>query len=116
MELLFALVIGGLFAAGLYMLLRRSMVRLIIGLVLVAHAATLLVFVTGRLVRGGVPVIPEGRALPEPPFPDPLTQALILTAIVINFGLLAFTLVLFQRTYQEVGTDDLDQMRATDRE
>jgi multicomponent Na+:H+ antiporter subunit C len=48
------------------------------------------------------------------PFSDPVPQALILTAIVISFGVTAFALILIKRTYQETGTDDLDALRATD--
>jgi multicomponent Na+:H+ antiporter subunit C len=59
-------------------------------------------------------LIPEGLESPPPPFADPVPQALILTAIVIGFGLQAFALVLIKRVYQAVGTDDLDQMKATD--
>ncbi len=50
------------------------------------------------------------------PFADPLPGALILTAIVISFGVVAFTIVLIKRTYEEIGTDDLDQMTSTDRD
>jgi multicomponent Na+:H+ antiporter subunit C len=50
----------------------------------------------------------------EPPFADPLPQALILTAIVISFGVMAFALALAFRAYRSIGTDDLDQMKSTD--
>ena len=50
----------------------------------------------------------------EPPFADPMPQALILTAIVISFGVTAFALALSFRAYRSVGTDDLDQMQSTD--
>ena len=114
MELLNALVIGGLFAAAVYLLLRRSLAKLIIGLALLGNATNLLIFNVAGLTRGRPPLVPEGAHQPTPPFADPLPQALILTAIVIGFGLLAFTVVLFQRAYQTVGTDDLDEMKATD--
>jgi len=106
------LVIGALYAMGLYMMLRRSMVKLIIGLALIGHAANLLIFVaaSGRgLVRGGPPIVPEGaKTVAHASIADPVPQALILTAIVIGFGVLAFALVLFHRTYACVGGDDLD--------
>jgi multicomponent Na+:H+ antiporter subunit C len=114
METVLAVVVGGLYAAGLYMMLRRSIVKLIIGLGLLGHAANLLLFTMGRLTRGQPPLIPLGEMQPVAPFADPVVQALILTAIVIGFGVQAFALVLFKRAYQTVGTDDLDQMRATD--
>lgn len=114
MEILLAFVVGGLYAAGLYMMMRRSIVKLIIGLQLLGHATNLLIFTVGRLVRGRPPLIAPGATEPVGPFADPLAQALILTAIVIGFGLQAFTVVLIKRAYQVVGTDDVDEMRATD--
>jgi multicomponent Na+:H+ antiporter subunit C len=113
-QVLLAVVVGGLYAAGLYMMLRRSIVKLIIGLVLLGHAANLLIFSAARLTPGAPPLVPEGALQPEPPFADPLPQALILTAIVIGFGVQAFAIVLIKRAYQQVGTDDLDAMNTTD--
>jgi multicomponent Na+:H+ antiporter subunit C len=109
-----AFVVGGLYAAGLYMMLRRSIVKLIIGLVLLGHAANLLIFTVGRLTRGQPALIAPGASQPIAPYADPVPQALILTAIVIGFGVQAFAVVLIKRVYQSVGTDDLDQMRSTD--
>jgi multicomponent Na+:H+ antiporter subunit C len=114
MEILLALVIGGLFAAGVYMLLRRSLVKLVVGLILLGHGANLLIFLMGRLTPGQVPLVPAGATQPVEPFADPLPQALVLTAIVIGFGLQAFALVLVRRLYQAVRTDDLDQLRTTE--
>ncbi len=114
MEVLLALVIGGLYAAGLYMMMRRNLVKLIIGLALISQAANLLIFTLGRLVRGQVPVVAPGASRLVEPFPDPLPQALILTAIVIGFGVHAFAVTLIQRVYGTVGSDDLDTMTSTD--
>jgi len=114
METLMSLVVGGLYAAGLYMMLRRSIVKLIIGLVLLSNATNLLIFIAARLIRGRPPLIPENSNYMNATYADPLAQALILTAIVISFGVLAFALVLAYRAYQTVGTDDLDDMKATD--
>jgi multicomponent Na+:H+ antiporter subunit C len=114
MEIILALVTGGLYAAGIYMLLRRSLVKLLIGLGLLGHAANLLIFTAAGLTRGQPPVITPQATTVSPPFADPLPQAFILTAIVISFGVTAFALVLAYRVYQAVGTDDLDQMRRTD--
>jgi multicomponent Na+:H+ antiporter subunit C len=115
---LLAIVIGALYAMGLYMMLRRSMVKLIIGLALLGHAANLLIFVAASghgLVRGGPPILAEGEIRPTEIFADPVPQALILTAIVIGFGVLAFALVLFHRTYRSIGTDDMHAMTTTER-
>lgn len=115
METLLALVIGVLYAAAVYMMLSRSIVKLILGLALLGHASNLLIFNMGPLVRGRPPLIPEGAKVPIPPFADPLPQALILTAIVIGLGAIAFAIVLVRSVYQQVGTDDLDQLRNTER-
>jgi len=114
METLLAFVIGGLYAAGLYMMVRRSIVRMVFGLALLGNAANLLIFTMGRLVRGRPPLISEGATVPPAPYADPLTQAMILTAIVIGFGIQAFALVLIKRVYETVGDDDVDEMRTTD--
>lgn len=114
MEIILAFVIGGLFAAGIYMLLRRSLLKLLIGLGLISHAANLLIFTAAKLTRGSPPVIDMRETMLEAPFADPLPQALILTAIVISFGVIAFALALAFRAYRSIGTDDLDQMQSTD--
>jgi multicomponent Na+:H+ antiporter subunit C len=113
---LLAVVIGTLYAAGLYLVMRRSIVKLVLGLALLAHAANLLIFTLGRLTRGGTPVVTKGEEALVAPFPDPVPQALVLTAIVIGFAVQAFAIVLVKRAHRETGTDDLDSMRATDRE
>jgi multicomponent Na+:H+ antiporter subunit C len=114
MDIVFAIVIGGLYAAGVYMILRRSVVKLIIGLALLSQAANLLIFAIGRPGRGTPPIVPPGASELTPPFSDPLPQALILTAIVISFGVTSFALILIKRAYQETATDDLDTMLTTD--
>lgn len=108
MKILLALVIGALFAGGLYMVMRRSLVKLAIGLALIGYAINLLIFTAGGLVRAAPPLIPPDAERVAGPVADPLPQALILTAIVIGFGVQAFTLVLAKRVYRAVGTDDLD--------
>lgn len=113
MNIVMAFVIGALYAAGLYMMLRRSIVKLIIGLAILSNAANLLVFTAAGMVRGEPPLIPEGEEYLVLSA-DPVPQALILTAIVIGFGVLAFAIVLVQRAYETIGTDDVDEMKATD--
>lgn len=114
METILAVTIGGLYAAAIYMLLRRSVVKLLIGLSLLSHAANLLIFTSAGLTRGRAPVITRGISLAAAPVADPLPQALILTAIVIGFGVTAFALVLVYRVYATLGTDDLNRMRDVD--
>jgi len=115
MEPVLAIVVGGLYAAGLYLMLRRSIVKLIIGLVFLGNAANLLIFTAAGLTRARPPLISPEMTQPDGPFADPLPQALILTAIVIGFGVLAFAMVLAYRTYETTGTDDIDKMTTTDK-
>ena len=114
MEPLMAVLVGVMFAAAVYMMLRRSIVKLIIGLILLSNAANLLFFTAAGMTRGAPPLIPEGAEGPAGAVGDPLPMALILTAIVIAFGVLAFALVLINKAYQVVQADDLDQMKDTD--
>lgn len=114
MELLVAAVIGGLYAGGFYMLLRPSPVKLAIGLGLLSNAVNLLIFLAAGLTPGRAPLIDPGNLAPTPPFADPLPQALILTAIVIAFGVMAFILVLLRRAAETLGVDNLDELRSTD--
>lgn len=114
METVMAFVVGGLYAAAVYMMLRRSIVKLVIDLVLLGNAANLLIFTAGGLTRGAPPLIPEGALLPDGAVADPLTQALILTAIVIGFGVLAFAVVLIHRAYEVVQAVNMDKMKDTD--
>jgi multicomponent Na+:H+ antiporter subunit C len=113
-ELLLAITVGVLYGTALYLLLRRTLVRMLIGLAILTNAANLLIFTAAGVARGRAPIVPEGQDAPVPPFADPLPQALILTAIVIGFGIQAFAMVLAYRTYQEARSDDPDILRTTD--
>jgi len=110
MELLLALASAVLYAAGIYLMLRRRLVQLIIGLGLLSNGTNLLIFTAGGLTRGRPPVVPDGAQSLVEPYADPVPQALVLTAIVIGFGLLAFSLVLAHRVHATVGTDDVDDV------
>ena len=114
MEVVLALVIGTLYGGGLYLMMRRNLIQLIIGLSLLSHGAHLLIFTAGGLRKGGAPILAEGEKAFATATADPLPQALILTAIVISFAVTAFALVLFLRTYQTVGTDDVDALKEND--
>lgn len=114
MEIILAILVGLLYASGLYMMLRRSLVKLIIGLILLGNGANLLIFLLGRITKGKPPIIPEESYHFTDIYADPVPQALILTAIVISFGLQSFAIVLIKRAYKVVKTDDLDQMNSTD--
>ncbi|HKL03571.1 MAG TPA: Na+/H+ antiporter subunit C [Cryomorphaceae bacterium] len=110
MQVLLAIAIGLLYAAGIYMILRRSLVKLIIGLILLGNGVNLLIFLLGRITKGNPPIIEDGMKTFEGVYADPVPQALILTAIVISFGLQSFAIVLIKRVYKVVKTDDMDQL------
>lgn len=108
MEALLPLAIGILFGCGCYLVLRRNIVRVLLGIMLFAQGANLLLFAGAGLVPGAPPVIGEAADTLEGPYADPLPQALVLTAIVIGFAVLAFAIVLVLRAYQQTGSEDLD--------
>src|SRR6187551_1175086 len=110
MEGLLALASGVLYAAGIYLMLRRRLAQLIIGLGLLSNGTNLLIFTAGGLTRAYPPVVRPGADQLVPPYADPVPQALVLTAIVIGFGLTAFSLVLAHRVHATVGTDDIDDV------
>ncbi len=114
MESILAFAIGILYAVCIYLMLRRSLVKLLLGLALLTNAVNLLIFTAAGLTRGRPPLIPADAVALENTPADPLPQALILTAIVIGFSIIAFALVLANRVYMTLGTDDLDKMRSTD--
>jgi multicomponent Na+:H+ antiporter subunit C len=114
MEILLAIMIGLLYASGLFMMLRRSLVKELIGLILTGNGANLLIFLVSGIVKGKPPIIPGDSSVISGAYADPLPQALILTAIVISFGLQAFAIVLLKRAWAVLHTDNLDQMNTTD--
>lgn len=111
METVLAVLVGWLFATAVYLMLSRSLVRYLFGLVLLGNAANLAIFTAGRLTPGSPALVPQGLAAPAADVANALPQALILTAIVIGFGLLAFAFVLAYRAREELGTVDTDAMR-----
>lgn len=115
MTLVLSLVVGSLFAGAAYLMLRRSVVKLILGLVLLSHGTNLLLFLMGDgVVRGNAPFVDPATGVAAANTADPLPQALILTAIVISFGFTAFIMALAYRANQVVQSDDLDDMTSTD--
>ncbi len=108
MELLLAIVAGVLYATGFYLMLRRRLAQLIVGFSLLAGGSNVLIFTAAGLTRGRPPLIPEGATIARATFADPVPQSLILTAIVIGFGVLAFSLVLAHRVHRAAATDDID--------
>ena len=111
MEVVLSILVGVLVAASIYLMLARNVLRFLFGLVLLSNAANLTIFAAGRLTSTVPPLVPESLESPPVLVANALPQALILTAIVIGFGLLAFALVLVFRAYRELGTLDSDAMR-----
>ncbi len=107
MELLMAIAIGVLFTVGVYLLLARSLLRIILGMSLLSHGVHLLLLTMSRLKSGAPPIAGAGTEQ----FTDPLPQALILTSIVISFGITALFIVIAYRAYKKLKTDNMEQLR-----
>jgi len=107
-----AVVVGAVFAGGFYLVMRRNLLRFVFGLILLSSGVNLLVFTAGRVSRGAPPIIPDGASVPVGEVANALPQALILTAIVIGFGLTVFAMVLLLRLYERLGTLRTDQLTA----
>lgn len=105
MELLLPLVAALLVAAGVYMVLSRALIRVILGLSLIAYGVNLSILLSGGMTLASPPLLDIAG-----PYVDPLPQALILTAIVIGFGTTALLLVLSIRAYQATGTDEVQEL------
>jgi multicomponent Na+:H+ antiporter subunit C len=106
-ELVFAILVGVLYAAGLYLMLRRRLAQLIIGIGLLTNGTNLLIFNAGGLTRARPPVIPPDALAIDGAYADPVPQSLILTAIVIGFGVLAFALLLAHHVLRTSASDDM---------
>lgn len=111
MELLLATVAGVLYATGLYLMLRRRLAQLIVGLSLLANGSNILIFTAAGLTRAKPPIVPAGGEALMAPYADPVPQSLVLTAIVIGFGVLAFSAVLAHRVRGAADDDDVDAVR-----
>jgi multicomponent Na+:H+ antiporter subunit C len=114
MEALFALVVGIFFSAAFYLMMSKHIIRVLLGIVLLGNAVNMLIFTAGRLTPSIPPIIPGGLDVLPAGTANPLPQALILTAIVISFSFFCFLLVLTWRAYQDLGTDNTDEMRVAE--
>ncbi len=104
MEALLAIIIAGLVGAGVYLVLRAHTFPVVLGLTLLSYGVNLFLFATGRLTVGQPAVIDDLAA----GYADPLPQALVLTAIVIAFGMTAFVIMLALKARKELGNDHVD--------
>lgn len=100
-NLIAALTVGGLFASGVYLMLSRNLIRVLLGFLLVGHGTNMLLLVSGT---GGVPpIVGAGDA----PMADPIPQALILTSIVITLAVTCFLLAMAYRNFRLTSAGDL---------
>ncbi len=106
MELFLPFLVALLIAVGVYLVLSRVLIRLIIGLSMISYGANLSILLAGAGVRQEAPPLLDVAG----PYNDPLPQALILTAIVIGFGTTALLLVLSVRAYQVTRTDHVQEL------
>ena len=111
MDSLWIVVTGIIFAVAFFLLMRRDLVKNVIGIIVLSHAINFLIFTSGGVVRGSSAIIGENETVLEGGT-DSLVQALILTAIVIGFGMFAFLIVLVKRyfeTYNEPIKEDSNE-------
>jgi multicomponent K+:H+ antiporter subunit C len=103
-EALLAIAVGVLTGAGVFLMLRARTFPVLLGLTLLSYAVNLFLFASGRLVVASAPLTDLGLAS----YPDPIPQALVLTAIVIGFGMTALLVVLALRALRDTGGDHVD--------
>jgi len=104
MELLLSSALGIVTACGIYLILRGRTFSVVLGLSLLGYAVNLFIFAMGRLTSGKPPVLVDQAVA----FADPIPQALVLTAIVIGFGMTGFIVELALRTRNDTTSDHVD--------
>lgn len=112
MEFLVATAVGALTAAGIYLVLRMRTFPAVVGVAMLSYAVNVFLFASGRLALDLPPIITKTAKA----YTDPLPQALVLTAIVISFGMTAIAVILALSAYIEAGTDRIDTDQAGDEE
>ncbi|CAM4250753.1 Na(+)/H(+) antiporter subunit C [Lacicoccus alkaliphilus] len=112
MEILIIIVAGIMIGASVYLMLSKSLIRIIIGTGILSHGILLMLLTMGGLKRGGIPVLDDSVQQ----YSDPLPQAMLLTVIVITFALTAYMLVIAIRVYRELGTDNVEELKGVPRE
>jgi multicomponent Na+:H+ antiporter subunit C len=111
MELLMALTVGFLVAAGTYLILSRQLFKLALGFALYSHAGNLLLITVGGFKKQMIAPIVKAGLENTARYTDPLPPDIILTAIVISFAISAFFLALIARIHRECKTDDIEELR-----
>ena len=111
MEAIMTFLVGLFFVVAVYLFLSKQIIRILLGVAILGNAVNLLIFTSGRLTREVPPILSKEQGVVDAVTANPLPQALILTAIVISFSFFAFLLVLGFRAYQELQTDNIEEMR-----
>lgn len=106
MNLVYAAGVAAIMGCGLYLILSRHLVRILLGIMLISATVNLTIFLAGRIGPNPPPVIPEGLTVLGADAANPLPQALVLTAIVIGFSLIAFAAALALQTFRSLDTLD----------
>ncbi|KIC58075.1 cation:proton antiporter [Sandaracinobacter neustonicus] len=106
MNLIYSAGFAAIMACGVYLLLSRHVMRIVYGVILISASVNLVLFLSGRIGPNPPPVIPSGETVLSAGAANPLPQALVLTAIVIGFSLVAFAVALALQTFRTIGTLD----------
>lgn len=114
MEIVISIVVGVMLGCCVYLLLSRNIIKIIVGILLLSNVANLILFAMGRFTSIHPPIIPTGVDIHTLQVANPLPQALILTAIVIGFGLSAFAVSLCLKVYTQFRTIDADKIKSAE--
>lgn len=112
MEVLLCWLVGILFGISVYLLLNRNLIRVLFGIIMISTSINLLIFTVGRLTKNAPAFIKTATI--STTVANALPQAMILTAIVIGFGIMALSLILITQTWQALGTMDSDQLQESE--
>lgn len=112
MEILLSVLVGVLMSVSVWLMLSRNLVKFLFGLVLISNVANLIIFKAGGLSVGAPALIVDGG---NGVYANSLPQALVLTAIVIGFGLVSFTLILALKAFQAIGTVNVEEMNLAEK-
>ncbi|HLW57022.1 MAG TPA: NADH-quinone oxidoreductase subunit K [Bacteriovoracaceae bacterium] len=107
MDFVMPILVGLLFSAGLFFMLRPHLMRIGLGIILLTNATNLFLFSVGRITKAGPPIIPVTQEAIDQEYANPLSQALILTAIVIGFAVLSFVIALVYKSVKEFGSEEI---------
>lgn len=116
MDLVMPLLVGLLFSAGLFFMLRPHLMRIGLGIILLTNATNLFLFSIGRITKKGPPIITNTKVDSLQSYANPLSQALILTAIVIGFAVLSFVIALVYRSLKEFKSEEISAIGTSEEE